>query len=105
MVQKLSEMGGELSEMDPKWLEFAIVASGIVTGLGAVLLVVGQLATAFSALAGLFAAGGILAGLGATIAAIALPVAAIAAAVALLAVAWSNDWGGIQTTLTRAWGR
>lgn len=31
------------------------------------------------------------------------PIIAIGAAVALLAVAWSNDWGGIRTTLTEFW--
>lgn len=97
MVQKLSDIGGKLSEMDPKWVEFAIVAGGLVTGLGALLLVVGQIATAFSALAPI--AGAIVGALSP----IAVPIVAIGAALAALYLAWDNNWFGIRDTLTKVW--
>lgn len=97
MVQKLSELGGKLTEMDPKWVEFGIVAGGIVTGLGALLLVVGQIAGAFSALAPIAAA------LVGALAPIALPIVAIGAALAALYLAWDNNWFGIRDTLTKVW--
>jgi len=53
-------------------------------------------------LAGAAIASGIMAIVGA-IAALANPVTLVIAAIALLAVAWTEDWGGIRTTLTEAW--
>jgi phage-related minor tail protein len=53
-------------------------------------------------LAGAAIASGIMSIVGA-IAALANPVTLVIAAIALLAVAWTEDWGGIRTTLTEAW--
>lgn len=97
MVQKLSDLGGKLSEMDPSFVQFGIVAGGIVTGLGALLLVVGQIAGAFSAL---IPVAGAIAG---ALAPIALPIVAIGVALAALYLAWDNNWFGIRDTLTTVW--
>lgn len=44
-----------------------------------------------------------IASIGAAIAALANPITLIVAGVALLAAAWTEDWGGIRTTLTQFW--
>lgn len=103
MVQKFTEITGKIAEVNPGFLEFGIVAGGIVTALGTVMVIVGQVAGAFSALAGLFGTGGALAAVGPAIAAIAGPVGIVAAAVAALALAWNNNWFGIKDTVTNVW--
>jgi TP901 family phage tail tape measure protein len=58
---------------------------------------------AIAAVLGAFLAAGSLAAIAMAIAAMANPISLIAAGIALLAVAWTRDWGGIRTALTKFW--
>lgn len=90
MIKKITDVTSALSQMDPKFLETAIVVAGVVTGLGALLLVVGQIAGALSSLAPI-------------IGAIGAPLGIVGLAVAAFALAWEGNWFGIRDTLTAVW--
>jgi TP901 family phage tail tape measure protein len=90
LVQKFSEIISKLTEVNPKFLEIAIVVAGVVTAVGAALLIFGQLSSALAAIAPL-------------IGAIGAPLLLIGAAVAVFALAWQNNWFGIRDTLTEVW--
>lgn len=87
------------------------VIGGIAAGLAAFSIIstvvgwISGLIAAISAASAAFAAaGGGIAGVVALLGGpVTLVVAAVAAAVALLAAAWTNNWGGIRTTLTEIW--
>lgn len=58
---------------------------------------------AFIGIAAVLGGAAIFSGIGAAIAAIASPIGILIGALALLSAAWSEDWGGIRTTITDWW--
>ena len=107
LVRILTDVFGRLKDVNPEFIKIAVVVGGVITALGGVLLVFGQVAGAISAIGALFGAGGVLAGIGAAVGAafaaiapVILPIIAIIAAVVLaviaLKAAWENNFLGIR---------
>ena len=90
LVQKLSGVISALTEVNPKFLEIAIVVAGVVTVFGGLLLAIGQVSSAIAPLMPL-------------IGAIGAPLAVLGLAVAAFALAWQGNWFGIRDTLTAVW--
>lgn len=100
-IQALSGLVQKLNSLSKPTKTAIVVLLGVAAVAGPILVAVGSIISAISALSAAFAAGGVLAGV--ALGPIILVVGAIAAAIALLYLAWTNNWGGIQTRLTAAW--
>lgn len=95
LVQKINDLIGAFQRLSPDTQGFIIKALLIAAAVGPVLLIVGQLITAFGTIAGVFAGVGIAAG------PLLLIIGLVAGAAFLLYQAWTNNWGGIQEKTQR----
>jgi hypothetical protein len=92
-------------DLSPETKHWIVIIAGAAAAIGPVLVVLGTMAGAISAIIGVAtAAAPVIAAIGAGIAALALPVTLVVAAIALLAAAWVTDFGGIRTKTQEFWG-
>jgi phage-related protein len=98
------------SDMSPEMQKLVIGITAFAAVIGPVLVILGAVASGIGAISALFAAGGALAtagtiisGLIAGITALGAPILILIGVVALLVVAWTRDWGGIQTYARTTW--
>lgn len=84
---------GEFLTLNPEFAKFFVIAAGGLAVIGPVLIAIGGLVNAFTAISTLFASGGILAGIGAFVTGIGLIPVAIAAGVAAIAALVFNIGG------------
>lgn len=96
-MQMLSDLVARFQALNPEQQKWIVIIGAVVAAIGPVLMIVGSLITAFTAIAG-------------AIAAITTPmliavavIAALAAAGYLLYLAWTNNWGGIQEKMMVIW--
>jgi len=90
-VQLFSELVGKFQALSPETQKTILVVLGLVAALGPLLIIIGSLMSAFSAI-GVFMSGPIAAAIWSVL----VPIAAVVALLALLALAWKNNWGDIQ---------
>jgi len=95
LVQKINELVTAFQGLSPETQKMIIAGLAIAAAIGPVLIIVGQLITAFGTIAGVFAGVGIAAG------PVLIILALIAAGAYLLYQAWVNNWGGIQEKTQR----
>lgn len=108
-VEFLQGIADKFAALDPSIQTFIVGIGLLVAALGPLMLVGGQLVSAFTAFQPILAAVGTL------LSGLSLPITAIIAGVAALALAWSTNFGGIrdatmsimtsiQTILQTIWG-
>lgn len=108
-VEFLQGIADKFAALDPSIQTFIVGIGLLVAALGPLMLVGGQLVSAFTAFQPILAAVGTL------LSGLSLPITAIIAGVAALAVAWTTNFGGIrdatmsimtsiQTILQTIWG-
>lgn len=96
-MEILSELISRFEALTPQQQQWVVIIGAIVAAIGPLLMIVGSLITAFTAIAGALAA--VTAPMLIAVAVI----AAIAAAFYLLYLAWINNWGGIQEKVAAVW--
>jgi len=76
LVEKLSEVVGQILEADPRFLNLGLVIAGVAAAAGPVLMILGTMVGALGALLS--------------------PIGLVVAVVAALALAWATNFGGIR---------
>jgi hypothetical protein len=91
--------------LSPETQRVILVVAGVAAAIGPLLMVGGTLISTIGSIIGAVSAvGGALGGVVAILTGpVGLAIAAVIAVLALLYAAWTNDWGGIRTTLTEVW--
>lgn len=96
-MQLLSDLINRFEALNPEQQKWIVIIGAVVAAIGPVLMVVGSLITAFTAIAGAVAA------ITTPMLVVVAVIAAIAAAAYLLYLAWTNNWGGIQEKVMAVW--
>lgn len=99
LVQVINDLLAKFNNLSPATQSTIVTFAAVAAAVGPVLLVVGQLITAFGAIMPVLAGFGSVAG-----APVIAALAAIAAAGYVLYTAWTENWGGIQEVVGRVVG-
>lgn len=97
LMQLISDLITRFQALTPEQQKWIVIIGAVVAAIGPLLMIVGGLITAFTAIAGALAA--VTTPMLVAVAVI----AAIAAAAYLLYLAWVNNWGGIQEKVMAVW--
>lgn len=97
-VEFIKQLVERFMNLSPEAQRFIVIGAGIAAALGPVLIIVGSLISAISAVIPVATAvAGVLSG------PVLLAVGAVIGIVALLVAAWKNNWGGIRETVAKVW--
>lgn len=96
-MQLLSDLVTRFQALTPEQQKWIVIIGAIVAAIGPVLMIVGSLITAFTAIAGAVAA------ISSPILIVIGVIAALVAVGYLLYQAWINNWGGIQEKVAAVW--
>lgn len=97
LMELLSDLITRFQALTPEQQKWIIVIGAVIAAIGPLLMIVGGLITAFTAIAGAVAA------ITSPMLIVAAVIAAVAAAAYLLYLAWTNNWGGIQEKMAAVW--
>lgn len=97
LMQLISDLITRFQALTPEQQKWIVILGAVVAAIGPLLMIVGGLITAFTAIAGALAA------VTTPMLVVAAVIAAIAAAAYLLYLAWVNNWGGIQEKVMAVW--
>lgn len=96
-MELLSDLINRFEALNPEQQKWILIIGAVIAAIGPLLMVVGSLITAFTAIAGAVAA------ISSPLLIVIAVIAAVAAAAYLLYLAWINNWGGIQEKVAAVW--